>query len=220
MIQSLSKPTKTILELEPTVNVWVNATWDEFVSFGERAEFVKSKAFYFNGQMRIETMGVGADHARDNSILALVVSLFCITMGISIESFTNVSYRKPGFQEIQPDLSYYVGDGQVPTGSSIVNLTDYPVPDLAIEIADSSLSEDLGKKRLLYEALGIAEYWVIDVAQAQVVGFQIQSQGSHQIRESIVLPGLSFSILEQALVMSRSQNHTAVGIWLMQQFQR
>ena len=151
MVQSLSKPTKTILELEPTVNVWVNVTWDEFVSFSERSEFVKSKAFYFNGQMRIETMGVGADHARDNSILALVVSLFCITMGISIDSFTNVSYRKPGFQEIQPDLSYYVGDGQVPTGSSIVDLTDYPVPDLAIEIADSSLSEDLGKKRLALE---------------------------------------------------------------------
>ena len=220
MVQSLSKPTKTSLELDPTVNVWVNATWDDFVSFSERAEFRKAKAFYFNGQMRIETMGVGADHARDNSILALVVSLFCITIGLPIESFTNVSYRKPGFQEIQPDLSYYVGDGQVPTGSSIVDLTDYPVPDLAIEIADSSLSEDLGKKRLLYEALGIAEYWVIDVAQAQVVGFQIQAQGSHQIRESIVLPGLSFAILEQALVMSRSQNHTAVGIWLMQQFQR
>ena len=217
MVQSLSKPTKTVLD--PTIDIWVNATWDDFVAFSERAEFRKAKVFYFNGQMRIETMGVGADHAHDNSILALVVSLFCITIGLPIESFTNVSYRRPGFQEIQPDLSYYVGDGQVPTGSSIVNLTDYPVPDLAIEIADSSLSEDLGKKRLLYEALGIAEYWVIDVAQAQVVGFQIQAQGSQQIRESIVLPGLSFSILEQALVMSRSQKHTAVGIWLMQQFQ-
>ena len=36
---------------------------------------------------------------------------------------------------------------------------------------------------------------------------------------AIVLPGLSFAILEQALMMSRSQNHTAVGIWLMKQFQ-
>lgn len=92
MVQSLSKSASTILELEPTIDVWVNATWDEFISFSERAEFKKAKAFYFNGQMRIEAMGVGADPARDNSILALVVSLFCITMGISIESFTNVSY--------------------------------------------------------------------------------------------------------------------------------
>ena len=34
---------------------------------------------------------------------------------------------------------------------------------LVIEVADSSLPEDLGPKRLLYAAAGISEYWVADV---------------------------------------------------------
>jgi Uma2 family endonuclease len=63
-------------------------------------------------------------------------------------------------REAQPDVSYYVGEKAVsaPQGSSVVNLDQTPPPDLAIKVADSSLNDDLGKKRLLYEELGVVEY--------------------------------------------------------------
>jgi hypothetical protein len=44
---------------------------------------------------------------------------------------------------------YYLGDraAQVPQGRSILEMEQAMAPDLAIEIADSSLADDLGQKR-------------------------------------------------------------------------
>ena len=70
-----------------------------------------------------------------------------------------------GFDEFQPDLSYYVGEtaGAIPWGTRVVNLDKYPLPSLVIEVSDTSLSDDLGMKRLQYEDLGIPDYWFVNV---------------------------------------------------------
>lgn len=200
---------------------WIDATWEEFLFASEQPEFAKAKAYFFNQQMRIETMGVGANHARDNTLLLFIINLFCTIADISLDGLTNASYRSERHREAQPDLSYYIGDRSnlTPKGSSIIDLDQFPKPDLAIEISDSSLAEDLGTKRLLYETIGIAEYWVIDVERSKITAFAIETPGSRQIKTSLVLPGLSFQILEEALKLSRSQNQAQVGRWLMQQFQ-
>jgi Uma2 family endonuclease len=40
-----------------------------------------------------------------------------------------------------------------------------PLPRLVIEISETSLSYDLGEKRLRYAAAGVAEYWVADLSR-------------------------------------------------------
>ncbi|WP_293086772.1 Uma2 family endonuclease [Okeania sp. SIO3B5] len=62
-----------------------------------------------------------------------------------------------GVQEVQPDISYYIGDNAniIPRGTSIVDLGTYSPPDLVIEIANTSLSDDKGEKRLIYEDLKV-----------------------------------------------------------------
>lgn len=42
-------------------------------------------------------------------------------------------------------------------------LTPSPDVKLVIEVSDSSLGEDMGRKALKYGSYGIAEYWVVDV---------------------------------------------------------
>jgi len=47
----------------------------------------------------------------------------------------------------------------------------HPNPDevlLIVEISDSSLEDDLNRKRLLYAKAGIPEYWVVDVSTRQL----------------------------------------------------
>ncbi|MDG2616855.1 Uma2 family endonuclease [Thermoleptolyngbya sichuanensis XZ-Cy5] len=213
-----------MVQLTPAqvTNAWVPASWEEFVRLTDDPAYAKAKGYYFNQQMRIESVGVGPDHARENTLLILVIGLYCGLNGIPIVGLTHCSYRKAGVREAQPDISYYVGSraALAPQGRAIANLDEVPPPDLAIEIADSLLADDLGTKRLLYEELEVAEYWVVDVSQSQIIAFQIANQGSRRIPVSQVLPGLELSVLQAALEQSKQVENSQVVAQLMAQFQR
>lgn len=206
---------------ELVINAWVSATWDEYLENIANPVYAKAKGYYHNGQYRIEMTPIGNDHSKDHSSIHTATSLFAIAKNIAIDIRDNCSYRQTGIKEFQPDLSCYVGDNAnvIPWGVGIVNLEEYPAPDLVIEVSNSSLADDLGAKRLLYEDLQIAEYWVVDVQNVRVVAFAIENGGSKRIIESQVLKGLKIEILTAALQRSRNSNHTEVGSWLMQQFQ-
>jgi Uma2 family endonuclease len=202
-------------------NTWAIATWDEFLKNLENPAHVKAKGYYHNGKYRIEMTPIGNEHSQDHSIINHAVYLYATLRNIPLTGKDNCSYRQVGLQEFQPDLSYYVGNNAnaIPWGVGVVDLNEYPVPDLVIEVANTSLADDLGEKRLLYEDLEIAEYWVVDVQNVKVIAFAIEDNGSKRIAESLVLTGLKIEILTAALQRSRTSNHTEVGSWLMQQFQ-
>lgn len=209
------------LQTKLQTDLWITATWDEFLQVVDDPAYAKAKGYYFDGQMRVETVGVGPDHASNNGIVCIAIALFCALKGISIKGLINCSYRKTGVREAQPGISYYIGERSplAPQGGSITNLDATPAPDLAIEIADSSLEADLGKKRLLYEDLQVAEYWVVDVESAHIIAFQIVNNGSKRIDQSQVLPGLDLAVLNEAIALSHSMDDSQVVAWLMTQFQ-
>jgi Uma2 family endonuclease len=213
----------SILTTQLPTDIWVAATWEEFIAIADDPAYKKAKCYYRNGQMRIETMSVGPDHSRDNAILVFAVNLFGTIKGISINCLDNCSYRKTGVRECQPDVSYYLGERAklAPSGTSIANLDVTPPPDLVIEVADSTLADDIGEKRLLYEELKVAEYWVVDVQKTEIIAFAIiADNGSRRLVKSEVLPGLTIALLEEALQRSRTQDQAQVGSWLLTQFQQ
>lgn len=198
------------------------ATWNEYLQAIADPAANKTKSYYYDGQLRIEMVPVGPDHARDNSTILLLITLLGMVKGIKIRLFINCSYRNTGPQEAQPEASFYLNqpDELIPRGGSVVNLDDYPPPDLAIEISDTSLADDKGEKRLLYEELGVAEYWVVDVKRTQIKAFrQLEEGGSQRIMQSVVLPGLPITLLEEALGRSRQQDSASLGTWFMAQIQ-
>lgn len=202
-------------------DIWVAATWDEFIEAADNPAFERAKGYYYNGKMLIEALGTGYDHSCDKAITILVVNLYCIFNRIPVNGLTGCSFRKARLWECQPDIAYYIGDRaqSIPRGTKIVDLNQYPPPDLAIEFSDSTLADDLGNKRLLYEEVPVREYWVVDVQGAVVRAFAVGDGGSRRITESLVFPGLAISLLEAALHRSREADQTQVGAWLMQQFQ-
>ena len=124
-------------------------------------------------------------------------------------------------RECQPDISFYVGDRAklAPTGRSVVNLDEQAIPNLVIEISNTTLEDDLGAKRLLYEEMGVSEYWVVDVQKSQIYAFEIVDMGSKRIDNSLVLPELSIETIITALNLSKEQDQSQVGKWLMSEFQ-
>ena len=203
---------------------WISATWDEFMQILENPLYAESRCYYDEKQirqMRIETMPVGSEHADDNTLIIFAISLYCTLKNIPARGLTNCSYIKSGVQGCQPDISYYIGEiaALAPRSSSIVSLDESPVPSLVIEISSSTISDDLGKKRLLYEQLGISEYWVVDVQEVKIIALEmLENGGSRQITASKLLGGLAIADLEEALKISREKSQSEVGAWLLQRY--
>ncbi len=216
--------TENILETalehpQKEATTWQPDSWEAFLTLAQQPTHQKAKAYYFCGAYQF-IMGVGANHAAINLILSLLVELYCIVRGIPFRGFTNASYRHPGLRECQPDSSFYLGDSVAlaPVGSAIADLGQYNPPDLVIEIADSSLADDLGMKRLLYEDMQVGEYWVIDAQKLEIFGFAIDhNQGSHRIQESAVLTGLSLAAIAKALQKSQELDNAQLGQWWLEQ---
>jgi Uma2 family endonuclease len=206
-------------QLKP--DTWISSTWNEYIQVIEDSAYALAKSYYWDGKLRLEMTPLGHDHASDNTIITFAVNLFCSIQEIPVNGLTNCTYRKAGVQEAQPDLSYYVGKNAdvIPWGTSIIDLGTYPAPNLVIEVANSSLADDKGEKRLLYEDIGVSEYWIVDVQNVQIIAFAIANRGSRRIEQSNVLPSLEISLLEEALRRTRQVNQSQVCAWLLQQFQ-
>ncbi len=217
MAQALQNPIATFIP-----NQWQTADWDTFVAIADDPAHAKSKCYYFESQMQVETMGVGPNHAIYNGLIYAAIVLYCALKQIKSRGLINASYRKPDRTEAQPDISYYFNESaiNIPDSNTIIDLETYPAPGLAIEIAATSLNEDLGTKRLLYESLGVKEYWVINVELNEILAFQILGiNGSQRIYESIVLPGLDLGVLEEALRSRKTCDDSQIMSQLLTQFQ-
>jgi Uma2 family endonuclease len=201
-------------------NAWVKANWDKYISTIDSPEHEQQQGYYYNGYMRIEDMPTGADHASDNGLIYLAVTLFCMAKGIPVQGLIGCSYRKVEVRECQPDISFYIGDraNLAPKGKSIVNLDEQAIPNLVIEISNTTINDDLGAKRLLYEEMGVAEYWIVDVQNTLIYAFEMIDRGSKRIDTSLVLPNLSIATITEALKISKEQDQTQVGQWLMSEF--
>ena len=206
----------SVLEQLQTDN-WVKASWDEYIQAIENPA-TKNRGYYHAGKMRIEAMPIGSDHADAHAILLFAVSLFATIRNLDLTAKDNCSYRKVEQTEFQPDLSYYAGSNAtvIPKGTRVIDLDAYPLPDLVVEIADTTLADDQGAKRLQYEMLGISEYWIVNVQTCEILAFAIANQGSRRVQESIVLPGLAIDLLQQTLKRSQEEGQTAARTWLLQ----
>ena len=209
------------LQKKLITKAWTKADWDTYINTIESPDREQDRGYYYNGYMRIEDMPTGADHASDNGLIYLAVTLFCMVKGIPMKGLIGCSYRKFEIRECQPDISFYIGDqaNLSPTGKSVVNLDEQAIPNLVIEIYNTTLEDDLGAKRLLYEEMGVAEYWVVDVQKSQIYAFETIDRGSRRIDTSLVLPELSIATITAALNLSKEQDQSQIGKWLMSEFQ-
>ncbi|MGD2179885.1 Uma2 family endonuclease [Lusitaniella coriacea] len=209
----------SLQEYIPTAT-WVKATWEEFTSLADDPQYAEGKFYYDNGFVRIEMAALGSAHGQDNSIVSTVVVLYAALKNIPIKELTNTSFRKTGIREAQPDIGFYIGNSLCfpPRNNAPINLDTLSPPTLAIEIGATSVADDLGRKRLLYESLGVEEYWVVNVAHSEVIAFAVQNEGSRRIYESRVLPGLAIALVEEALRRAQTEDDGAIARWLMETF--
>jgi Uma2 family endonuclease len=198
-------------------DTWIKAPWETFAAAMAEAQYADSRGYFDQGYLKIEMSPLGAGHARQNSVISKVISLFGMVNALRIAEFTNCSFYQAGARGCQPDAAFYIGsDFQLPPqDNSPIDLKRFGPPTLAIEISGSTFKDDLGAKRLLYERLGVAEYWVVNVAEQDVIAFAVADQRSGEVQTSGVLPGLEIALVEEALVRSQTEDDSTLMRWLM-----
>ncbi|HIK44585.1 MAG TPA: Uma2 family endonuclease [Leptolyngbyaceae cyanobacterium M65_K2018_010] len=209
MVLSTQSPLQT--------DTWVKATWDDFVAVMEESQYEGGRGYFDHGWMRIEMSPLGAGHGRQNTVIAQVIGLYGLLKNIRVAGFTHCSFYKTGERGCQPDLAFYIGDTfqLPPQDNAPIDIDTYGPPTLVIEIGASPFKDDLGAKRLLYERLGVSEYWVVDVTNRQVIAFGVAAGRSGEIHRSEVLPGLAIDLVEEALHRSQTEDDSALMRWLM-----
>jgi len=211
-----------------TQEQWIRVSWNDYVVLTDDLTDDASRCYYDDGWMRIEMSPLGPLHGRENSIVSTLVCLFTTLKNFRSAGLTNTTFRKRGVRDGQPDIAFYVKPSEEanpgapfllpPLDNSPVDVDEFGAPHLVIEIASTALDDDLGRKRLLYERLGVQEYWVVDVSNREVLAFEVKDGGSRQIRVSQVLLGLDMALVEESLRRSETQDDGEINRWLIQVF--
>ena len=209
------------------ISLWQPATWSDYEHQRDESETGDRRRLYFHdGYLRVNDMGwEGISHARVHDLFTLILGLWFISLhpDQKAETFGNALLEKQGYQAAAPDLVLYLGDG-APTWeegqSRRIDLNTWRIPDLVGEVSDTTLSSDLDEMKQLYAALGIPEYWVINVKGRQILAFGLQENGKYQpIETSLTLTELPITLLEQTLDRLTEESNISAAQWFMRSIQ-
>ena len=201
-------------------DAWIKGSWQDFTALSEDPTYEDGRLYFDHERIRIEMVPLGASHSQDDPLVARVISLFATLKGLRFKEISNGSFRKAGERGCQPDIAFYIGEEIKfpPRGDTPIDLNEVEPPSLVVEIASTTLADDLGPKRLLYERLGVQEYWVVDVSSRGVTAFEISDGRSGEVQESVVLPGLSITVVEEALQRGQAEDDGMINRWLLELF--
>ena len=175
---------------------WQSATWQEYVWYRNTLESDRFRLFFYEGSLLITDMGwEGIDHATICDLFTLVFGFwFSAHPQQTASSLGRCLLERSNQTAGAPDLVLYLGENYPrwqPGEPRRIDLNQWRVPDLVGEISDTTLAIDLDEKKHLYEALGIPEYWVVDVRGQRVFAFLLQADGKYQPCETISGAGRS-----------------------------
>lgn len=118
-----------------------------------KTELIDGEIFYTNAPHR--------PHARIKSQLFLSISAALTSSRSPLEALVDASIAVPDNGVPEPDIVLT----SEPEGLDLIPLGTVA---LVVEVADTTLANDLGVKAQLYARAGIPEYWVVDV-EAKVI---------------------------------------------------
>jgi Uma2 family endonuclease len=202
------------------ISSWPNATWAEYLRRIENPQSESERIFFNLNTIWIDMGNEGINHSRFNELFTLIFGFWFLQQtNVKFDLLGGCVLEKPNTQSAAPDKVLYIG-GEAPrwqTGEPRrVNLDNWRVPDLVAEISDTTLSTDLDEKKQLYLALGIPEYWVIDVRGRQIWAFRLIDDKYQECSESSALAGLPIDLLEQTLAQMDDDNGN-VALWFAEQ---
>ena len=223
MTASLSKTSQ--LAAISVLRQWRPATWADYVALRDASaqdlNLERMRLFFDQGWVWVDMGGEGINHSSISDLFTMLFAFWALQKPEEIYStFGRCLLEKPETRACVPDLVLYVGADYPQWRSGQprrIDLSQWRSPNLVGEIADTTLASDLDEKKHLYAALGIAEYWVINVQGRQAFAFQLV-EGKYEIcTHSRVLTGLPIALLERTIDRLTEETNISAASWFAQQ---
>ena len=163
-LRAISRPLKARLTVEDFLLLGEHGAF----AANTRTELIEGEIWYVNSMY--------TRHGRMMTELAIEFGNALRNMSNALYPMVGVSTRIDDYSLPEPDLviSNYDGEGVVPLEAAA----------LLVEVSDSTLDIDLGRKLRIYARAGIAEYWVIDLKAAKVIQmWSPEGEGYRERRE-------------------------------------
>ncbi|MBP0010576.1 MULTISPECIES: Uma2 family endonuclease [unclassified Roseofilum] len=204
------------------LEVWQPSSWENYQVWRDRDCAERIKLYYYQHQLLVEMGSEGINHSNIGDLFAILFFLWFSQKSAQISnSFGGCLLEKANQSSAAPDLVLYIGENYPtwhPGERRYIDLDRWRVPDLVGEISDTTLSSDLDEKKHLYAALGIPEYWVIDVMGGRVFAFELQEDKRYkESNTSQLLSGLPIDLLEQILARLQEASNGEVANWFSEQ---
>ena len=136
----------------------------EFYKMANRGAFAGFRVELRRG-MIVKMSPKWVEHAKVQADLMFAMKGAIDAAGLDWLVVSEATVNFGGGFEPMPDIVVF--------GPDLLPLKNGPIPPaavkLVVEVADSSLDDDMGEKREDYASAGVAEYWVADVNAKQVI---------------------------------------------------
>ncbi|MEG3439755.1 Uma2 family endonuclease [Pannus brasiliensis CCIBt3594] len=204
---------------------WRSATWEDYLRYRDDPKPERTRLFFTGKFLLVIMGGEGINHSKVNDLfIAILFYWFSRFPDRSAESLGRCLLEKAPDRAAAPDLVLYIGE-DVPRWTDgeprRIDLNRWRAPDLVGEISDTTLASDLDEKKQIYAAMGIPEYWVIDVRGLRVFAFRLQEEGTYrQCEGSSVLTGLPIALLERTLEQLSGGTNISAANWFNRQIDR
>lgn len=200
---------------------WYPASWETYLTLRDDPQYQQAKLAFNQGWLWVDMGAEGINHASFSDLFTSL--LFLWAMQHPDQAFSSLGcclIERPGLQACAPDLVLYLGDDYPRWQAGDPRRIDLSVgrpPDLVGEISDTTLASDLDQQKHLYEAMGIPEYWVIDVKGERVFAFQLDAAGQYEACEqSRALAGLAIAVLSDTIAQLKTGTNTRAAAWFAQ----
>lgn len=163
----------TAIDIQPAeIRSGIRLTLDEFMALPEQEQ----RCELIDGILRIAAFPIPA-----HQFLAVVL-LTRLSQQI-MEAGRGIALPKTGVilahdSAVAPDITIIRADRTHIIGATVIN----DAPDIVVEVLSSNRRADLVRKRELYEALGIPEYWILDGAADTLTVLALGPDGRYRER--------------------------------------
>jgi Uma2 family endonuclease len=139
---------------EPRVRKW---TKEEYYQMADLGWFKNQRAELVEGEIVVLSPQKFAHDATTDRVFELLKTAMVNRFWVRMQSPIDLGE----LSEPEPNVSVVVGKRE--------DYTAHPTTAaLVVEVSDTTLAYDRGKKSALYAKVGIAEYWIVDLVHEQV----------------------------------------------------